>query len=749
MATVQDAHRAAATRDADRVELILSQIEQLPTLPAVATRVLEAASSPDSSAADVVALIEMDQALTAKILSLVKRSDVGARDAATVSKAVVLLGFSAVCNAVLSIQIYETFQSVEPSVEASLDRREYWKHSLAVACAAQLIAQRVPRKVPPDEAFVGGLLHDLGKIALDACLPKSYARIIRETEARRLCISDVERAMLGLDHSVAGKRLATHWKLPPELVECIWLHHHPPESLPASIHSPRLVEAVHLADHIVRRQRIGYSGYNRIGDIPLLAKQLGLKEGAVDEIVAELGPKIEENCRLVGLGDLTASDLYAQALAGANDELSRLNLALNSANQRLQTRSRCFDALVCFHSSLSTGDRVPDVCRAAAVCAGQVIQAAGATVCFAANETGTVYHAGTTLEHGEATAVVMAPGSAEPDPSPEAGTLAPCSAWAEPIRERFADALGDQPVLMLPIRHAGELVGGVLAGIEPARAAKLGAFPDELDAFAGAFGLAIASARARIKTETLVEELADVNRRLHDAQAHVSRSKALGVIAETAAGAAHELNNPLAVVSGRAQMLADSEQDEQRRQTLTTIHEQAQRASRIVSELISFAKPEPPKPEVISLKPWLQQLAERWQADAPLGPDQFAVRLADPDLAVRVDPNQLANVFDALIANSIEATTPESVRLVINSASRASDNTVVVSVEDNGMGMSSKVLDHALDPFFSHREAGRGRGLGLSRAYSLTLANGGDLWLESTPGAGTRVYVELPACQAE
>jgi signal transduction histidine kinase len=70
-----------------------------------------------------------------------------------------------------------------------------------------------------------------------------------------------------------------------------------------------------------------------------------------------------------------------------------------------------------------------------------------------------------------------------------------------------------------------------------------------------------------------------------------------------------------------------------------------------------------------------------------------------------------------------------------------------VSVEDNGCGMSPDVLDHCLDPFFSHRPAGRGRGLGLSRAHSLAVANGGRLWLESTPGAGTTAFVELPAAR--
>ena len=331
----------------------------MPTLPAVAMRILQATTAPQTSAADVAALIEADQALTAKIISLVRRADLGvSHDVTTVPRAVVALGFAAVRNAVLSIQIYETFAATEPTGESGLDRRDFWKHSLAVACAAQSIAQRLGRgdEVQPAEAFVCGLLHDLGKIALDACLPKAYARIVRETERRRGCICDVEQSVLGLDHTMAGKRLARHWKLPESIVESVWLHHHPPQSLPRSIGSGPIVAVVHLADHLVRRQRIGYSGYNCVGDVAALAQALGLDDQAVSNVIAELGPQMEEHCRLFGLADLTAANLYAHALADANEELGRVNAELAQSNRRLEMRARCFDGLRGFHEALSPRD---------------------------------------------------------------------------------------------------------------------------------------------------------------------------------------------------------------------------------------------------------------------------------------------------------------------------------------------------------------------------------------------------------
>ena len=112
---------------------------------------------------------------------------------------------------------------------------------------------------------------------------------------------------------------------------------------------------------------------------------------------------------------------------------------------------------------------------------------------------------------------------------------------------------------------------------------------------------------------------------------------------------------------------------------------------------------------------------------------------------VCADPEQLSTILEAVLANAVEACRTETARLQINSPSRVSDETVRIVIEDNGVGMSRDVLEHAVDPFFSSRPAGRGRGIGLSRAYRLAQINGGHLWLESTQDKGTIVTIELPA----
>src|SRR5262244_2925464 len=152
-----------------RVELILQQLEDLPTLPAVAVRVLEVTSNESSDAKEVVQLIESDPSLTARILQLVHRADSGVRgEVTTVERAVVLLGFEAVRSAVLAISVFETFKQTESNSTtppAAFKHEAFWKHCIAVAAAAELIAEASKDSaINPSEAFVCGLLHDLGKI---------------------------------------------------------------------------------------------------------------------------------------------------------------------------------------------------------------------------------------------------------------------------------------------------------------------------------------------------------------------------------------------------------------------------------------------------------------------------------------------------------------------------------------------------------------------------------------------------------
>src|SRR5690606_35106471 len=133
----------------------------------------------------------------------------------TIERAVVMLGMETVRSALLSVEVYRALEPEGAPRAGVLDRSELWRHCLAVACASELIAERHRSALgpwKPKEAFLAGLLHDLGKLVLDRVLPRAYARVVEIVDTRQADIADIERKVLGLDHHTAGKRLAEHWR---------------------------------------------------------------------------------------------------------------------------------------------------------------------------------------------------------------------------------------------------------------------------------------------------------------------------------------------------------------------------------------------------------------------------------------------------------------------------------------------------------------------------------------------------------
>ncbi len=736
----------------ERVELILGQLDQLPTLPTVVARLLAVAGSDDSSACDLVRIIEPDPSLTARILRMVRRADLGVRtQGMTVPRAVTLLGFRAVRNAALSTQFFETLSAPGEDQAATTRRKGLWKHSLAIACAAEMIAERTDAP-NAGEAFVCGLLHDIGKIALDVCLPKSYARVLDRSEHQPVCLCDIEQDILGVDHTTAGKRLVTHWRLGQSIVECVWLHHQDPDALPSNVAHPRMVRIVHVADALVRRAGIGASGSGHPTDIETAALPLGLDRHALEELVQRVPERMKPLQEALGLddGDDAASNL--ESLWEANRRLGQLNVQLVESNRALQLRADCLDSLTAFTGRLAEDARVADVCAAAADAVRSFCRVDRA-VAFLRQHGSRFIHFGVSdklvlsLEGSEAaprTAIVDCGDSPAFEDADSTRGMVAAPEGCEDLWQRCFGSPAEAPLSMLPL-HTDAAAGGVLIVADDRVVRSLRSAAAECGSLAAAIRLAVSSSAARVDAEKTAEELLDLNRRLHTAQKQLVRMRSISIIAQMAAGAAHELNNPLAVVSGRAQMELTRSEDPERRRALEIIIEQAQRASGIVSDLMSFAKPAEPQPVVQPLADVLEAACQHWRSVSGLGPDRLVLSIRDADSTVYGDPEQLREILQAVFANALEATDPAARRIQINSLSRASDETVRIVVEDNGVGMTPDVLEHALDPFFSSRAAGRGRGLGLSRAYRLAEINGGSLWLESTPNIATTVTIELPA----
>jgi hypothetical protein len=233
--------------------------------------------------------------------------------------------------ALIAVGAYHVLESAKPQADGLCDRREFWNHCVAVGCCAELIAEHMiavwgkDSQLNAAEAFVCGFLHDIGKVVLETVLPKSFSRAVEAAELLRGNIADVERNVIGIDHMVAGKRLAERWELGAPLRDCIWLHGLCASALPSTVTRPRLVNLITLADILVREQHIGFSG-NYTSTVPrqALIDAVGVTPEQVDAAISALIEQIEPHATAIGIGQTSAVELYQGALSQANRQLDRV-----------------------------------------------------------------------------------------------------------------------------------------------------------------------------------------------------------------------------------------------------------------------------------------------------------------------------------------------------------------------------------------------------------------------------------------
>ena len=731
-----------------RVELIVRQLESLPTLPAVATKLLQSATAERISTKEVISLIEADQALTARILSLARKAHLGIRSPVnTVEKAVLLLGFEAVRNAVLSVKVFETF-GVKPSDESAFDRIEFWKHSLAVACSAQLIGEKLSGvcQYEESELFVCGLLHDIGKVAIDTALPKSFARIVKIAENNRSSIADVERRILGIDHCGLGKRLAEYWNLPESIIYSVWLHHHKADNLPESIKYRDLAQIIYLADLIAREQQIGFSGNFIFADKAAeICREMGISSDDYQDILASLRGVIGERASILGLEDVTSESLYRQALQDANSELGRLNRELSQANNILKIRARYFDAVNELNKKLSPNLPSGDMLKLLARTAKRALDVSTAVV-YRQNDTSKYIEAGLADTEKLETRLFeyIDVESIKAELEDEKLISEPPESLGE-ILAYFVRYFHDSDIKLIGLKSNNNLVGGIIFAANEHVLNRLEQEKQEVQAFCVILGLILANSLAIESAEFLSEELLAINRRTKELEQKLVEIKYLAGLGELAAGAAHELNNPLAIISGRAQLLAGDETDEQKQKALNIIIEQASRASDIITSLMDFARPVRPQPEIIEPKSFLHNLRDSFAKSHHLNPEQIQIDISDGVNSVFCDRQQLSFVIREILNNALEASDKDNLRIHISVTLDDEGENVFIRIKDNGPGMPPDVLNRAIEPFFSARQAGRKQGLGLSRAYRYIQSNNGLLWIESKLNQGTTVFVKLPA----
>ena len=203
------------------LDLLIQEIAELRPLPTVALRVLEIAESEHFSAHELAQAIGTDAALTAKMLRLANSAYYGfPRRISTVRDAVVLLGFRAVRSATLATCVIEAMPSGD-----HIDDRTFWHFSITVGMLAEVLARSARQHA--DEAFTAGVLHNIGRLALDQQRPDSLRRALQLAKREDITIAEAERSLMGFSDAEIGGALALHWNFPTPLAMAVANHQRP------------------------------------------------------------------------------------------------------------------------------------------------------------------------------------------------------------------------------------------------------------------------------------------------------------------------------------------------------------------------------------------------------------------------------------------------------------------------------------------------------------------------------------------
>lgn len=219
----------------------------------------------------------------------------------------------------------------------------------------------------------------------------------------------------------------------------------------------------------------------------------------------------------------------------------------------------------------------------------------------------------------------------------------------------------------------------------------------------------------------------------------------LEALAEFAAGAGHEINNPVATIVGRAELLLKTENNPERRQALLTIGAQALRIRDMIGDLMVFARPPKSEPKSLNLVEVVDDLVHKL-GESLRAKSLTVVREGESTVTILADPVQLRVVISNLLLNSLNASAAGGfITVECSSHESESQRSAVFVVQDRGVGLSPVEREHLFDPFFSGRQAGRGLGFGLCKCWRIVEQHGGKIDCESSMENGTTFRVNWPA----
>lgn len=676
-------------------------------MPQILIKLIEHLQADDLGMQELAALISKDAGMTSKILS-VANSSAYHRSGRSVGleQSLVALGTDMIKTLVISESVFQTFNNFPHS--GGHDLRGFWKNSLTAAVLARELARKI--EYPHvEEAYLAGLLHNVGRLALLATAPQEYAFNFTARDDEDLCA--VEQRTLQITHSEAGAWLIERWHLDSFLADSVLYHHEPSERLAAAHPLIRIVRLAHLL-----------SAHDAHGDAVQAALGLcGLDEDDVDALVALAQRQVDKSAAHLGIDLAGADDVVAPPAFAApmqdpvaqrlSEEVRNLVLVseVGQSFARQQGESGLLDAMT----------------RSA-----RILFDFENTVILLENPTGQalVGMPGAEQQRIAEFSIPLADGGAVADAAAARKTafVQRCGQPLGLAEEQLLRILGTDSMVCLPLVAGARCLGVIVGGVPAWQLASC----QKRERFMQAFG-----AQAAQALETAMSERGHTRRQI----AHVAEE-----YREASRRVVHEVNNPLSIIKNYLSVL---DHKLARREPvvgeMSILNEEIDRVGQLINGLADLQPSETVHTTDVSKV--AEDVLHLFRASEFVPPGvQITMNMNDQSCEVEGDPDMLKQVLVNLVKNAVEALKG---RGRIEIANRGHVNRerrlyLELAVTDSGPGLAPEVLANLFSVVRSTKE-GANHGLGLSIVHSLVKKMQGQIGCRSSTG-GTTFEILLP-----
>ena len=675
---------------------------------------------------DIAKAVEKDPSLSSKILRLINSSYYGLpQKMDSIHKCVTYLGINAIRNIAIGASICQALYPIEGN--ALFNLKVFWWHSLRCAVLSRLISKEI-RYNNPEEAFLAGLLHDIGRLVLWVNYPKEYAGLLKEHGDRPDLLLAGE-IRLGITHCEIGAWLLDRWNLQSFMVDAVLYHHQPTDKISNAL---PLVQIISVANALARTNIPDHE------DVLGIAEKLcGISPLQIDEILSRADEEVDEVARLLGVEIEAPSDREDHASINDEEKQAALVREVRDVSLLLGTFQNLLDAndekavLSVIHQGLGILLDVKDIyifiydadkdCLVGKAVSENQKSSVIADLIIPVR-TGQSLLASAL---SQAKPIILSLDTPDHDPAI--------------IDLQLIRFVGKNGIMAVPMLAHGQYVGVIALGVDHYESSQLSEHGNLLNMFARQAALSIHADQIRRSSLTRV------------------RTERAGVSSEMARKVVHEVSNPLTIIKNYLRILGmklskqNIAQDE-----ISIINKEIDRIAHILTALTSFSKTAPLKAAPVDVNAVLSDLIKITRESLKKHSGIEVHMDLNPSLPdIISDENSIKQVFVNLIKNAAEAmggggnlyikTRHISGRIEGDSTpgNGADPGYVEVTISDDGPGIPDEIRSRLFDPFVSSKGGGHS-GLGLSIVHNIVRSMNGTITCESEEGKGAAFIISVP-----